>query len=290
MAPHDVPPIEHGGTIAEGSLSHMTDVGELPRQTTLLPAGKPQGAAAGPIATGVADAAGAGWDPVVHESPPRRNSNGAWAKKRGNGARKAKGLPNAGAAPTGARPAPSPIKPSEPTPGAAAPPPAAAFASGSTVAPDPVPGESVLEGDLETPQMLSEADYQQTGETLTRAFFGLAQLTLDGKAWEPSPAESKAFSGCLARVWMHYGFPRLGPLTELAFLIPPTFAKRKDEPKTKKFLGRLAGLLWWRRSAVVEIAPQVEPAADPIPPPASRGGGGSNPQSSNPRFRITAQS
>ena len=48
------------------------------------------------------------------------------------------------------------------------------------------------ETEVETNPTLTEADYMATGEGLTRGLFGLAQLTLDHKAWEPSPAESKA--------------------------------------------------------------------------------------------------
>lgn len=270
--------VTNDATIADGSLSTVADVGDLPRQTSLLTS-PPGGTPAAPLATGEPDGAGAPWSAALHESPPRRNAKNEWAKKRGNGARKARGLPNAGAT-TGQTPSPVSAPPFPEV----KPAPASAFAKGSSIAPDPVAGaDHVHDAQVDTPAMLGEADYLQTGEVITRGLFGVAQLTLDGKAWEPTPEEKRAFSLCIARIFAHYGFPRLGPIAELFFLVPPTVSKRADQPKTKRVLGWLAGLFHLGRTpAVVEQPPETAPA-DPVPQRPGRGVT-TNPMASNPRF------
>lgn len=249
QSPTSTPPI------IDGNLSLIT-VNELPRAT---PTTAPNAAAAGANV----DKFGTVYDPAKHEH--RQRVNGAWALKRGNGARKASGasysVPRLAKVPDTAA---APGSPAVAPPAAAAGP---SFAPGSSIGPLPSePVEHIPE--VETSPMLTEADYANTGEAITRGLFGLAQLTLDSKAWEPTPAESRAFAGVFARIWQHYQLPRLGPIIELLFLIPPTIAKRADEPNTKKWLGRIAGLFRRGRAEPEQVE---QPPAPQQPAPASRG-------------------
>lgn len=250
----------HSMTVSEGAASGLGDVGDVPRATPTIG----QSSAPG----GDLDRHGTAYDAAKHEH--RLRTNGAWALKRGNGARKASG--KAYHVPSGSGPA----RPNEtPTAQTTAPDSTVPqFAPGSHVAPPPM---AEHEGILETEKILSESDYQSTGETLARGLFGTAQLMLDGKAWEPTPQESKAFASAFARVWFHYQLPRLGPLFELFFLIPPTIAKRADQPRTASLLGWMAR--WFKRG---QRADPIEPEKETTP---QRRGEVMNPNPTS-RFRV----
>lgn len=286
----------------DASIAAVADVGDLPRQTPTV-AGLGSTMPAGP---GL-DRAGEPHDPSIHETPPRRNNAGRWARRRGNAARKAKGLPPSGATFRGSAlggPAtpPADAVAGDPPAGDTTGTPPPDFRPGSRLVLDGPPPASgpdgaVVPADVIPPGGLTDEEAAAAGETLTRGFFGLAALTLDGKAWEPTPDERKAFAACLGRVWRHYNLPALSPAVELFFLVPPTVAKRSDQPKTKRLLDWITGgigrLFGFRRQPAAAPPPdesnQVKPTnADQVNKPTGRVvpsavlGGGANPMPSNP--------
>lgn len=273
--------------VQERSLA-LINVGELPRPTPK--------AAPGPIPApqGDVDAKGVAFDPSRHER--RTKADGSWCLKRGNGARRNAGLPNAGRLFQQAKPAPSPAPSPAPAPAtapvdAAAPSPAPAaapapeFAPGSRLGSLP-PDDGGIVPDVEENPTLNEADYQPTGEALSRGFFAFAQLALDREPWEPAPGEQKALAGALTRVWHHYTLPRIGPLAELLLVLLPIFAKRSDAPKTRRAFGWFADLFRRRDPQPAAPQPAKEPEPTPTPaPPRTVAGAGQNPNPPS-RFRM----
>lgn len=273
--------------VQERSLA-LINVGELPRPTPK--------AAPGPIPApqGDVDAKGVPFDPTRHER--RRKGDGTWCLKRGNGARRAAGLPNAGMLFQQAKPATSPAPAPAAAPvDAAAPSPAPApaavpapeFAPGSRLGSLPPDGDGIVP-EIETAPTLTEADYQPTGEALSRGFFAFAQLALDHEPWEPAPGEQKALAGALTRVWHHYTLPRIGPIAELLLVLLPIFAKRSDAPKTRRAFGWFADLFRRREPKPAAPQPAKEPEPTPTPTPAAPrtvAGAGQNPNPPS-RFRM----
>ena len=215
-----------------------------------------------------------GWDPAVHENPPRRNAQGGWARLRGNAARKAKGLPMIGAlsgvaakpassAPAAPLAAPSSAPPASPsvlvlptappsssTPGAA----------GAEVAGEPSPAQAGLGLDA----------YDGTAAAITGGQFGILSILL-GKAWNASPQESQAWRDAWRRVFHHYQWRPLGPLVELIMLAVTSTAKRRDDPETRQAVGGM--FAWFRRASgratVADVATAPAPVEPAPPAPAA---------------------
>jgi hypothetical protein len=230
---------------------------ELPRETQVMAAPPATGdAAATPPATGEPDAKGAAWDAALHESPPRRNRAGEWAKKRGNGARAAAGLPPTGRTYGRADLPAAPLSQSAPMVShmGTTPPPAAA-----------APGQGQPQGavDATAAPLLAESDYAGTAATVSRSFF-VTMVMLFGAAWKPEPSESTALQSALQRVWAEHQLPRVGALWELAATVGGIFVKRRDDPETGKVVGGWFGR--WRR--VSPTAAPVQHEADAPQTPA----------------------
>lgn len=159
------------------------------------------------------DAGQAVWSAELHESPPSKNAQGLWRRKRGNGARKAKGQPVV-----------------TPT------------ITQSTVeverAPEAKPEADEAEGGAVEAVNLGPVDYAATGEGITRGLFALLRLVF-GPAWEQTPDERRAWSDCLSRMWATYQWPRLGAFAELCFLATGAAAKRSGDEQTKSVARRI---------------------------------------------------
>jgi hypothetical protein len=239
---------------------------DLPQGTPLSSATTPPVAAPPPSTP---DRAGQVWDGTYHETPPRLNAEGKWAKLRGNAARRAKGLPPTGAftgkafaarpAPDLAAPAPQPVPAPDPLPFASQPPPAAML-GGVEGATGPV-----LDAVADTlPDARPLEAYGPTAAGLVDGTFGVAQLTM-GKAWELTSQERRSLVDCSQRVLHHYQAPVLGPLLELVLLLVPIIGKRRSDPETR---AAWKGLLAWftkPRSA----AAAADPYRDAPPAPGS---------------------
>jgi hypothetical protein len=238
--------------------------------------------AAAPAADPPKDRTGAAWDPAIHETPARLNSERKWARLRGNAQRKAAGKPLAGTtAGMQPRPAAAPAAPAAPAAAPAAPAspsvlviPKADQRSGAT------PGASGQEVDGKPEAAagpLPPEAYDASAAALTGGMFGLAAIAF-GKAWEPTTAERSAWVEAWRRLFLHYGWRPLNPLVEVCVLAVGSIAKRRDDPETRAKVGGMWS--WFRRRTsptVADVAagrpeqqqPQQQPAPrDPAQPEA----------------------
>lgn len=214
----------------------LATVAELPEGTPGLVNAAPAADQAPPPAElGATDRKGNRHDPQVHEVPPRLNCEGLWARRRGNAARRAKGLPMSGS--TKGKPA-----------AGDAPPPADIPGQQSFLAVDQVeaapPSGRVVAAELIPPQTLTPEDYTGTASGLVFSLFGVCRI-LFGKAWKPEAEESRAWNEAMKRTLAHYQAPVLGPSIELIPLAIDSVARRADDTETKDRAGRIAG--WFRR-------------------------------------------
>lgn len=222
----------------------LGDVGETPRVTNTIPVA----AAPVPDPSGLRDNNGVAFDPLLHEAGPtgpRMRGNGSWALKRGNGARRAKGLPPSGAVSFAVLP---------PKPRTEEPPPAAGAAPSPAPQPSPAPAggaQIVHEATIETNPVLVEADYENTAKGVQRGLFAVAKLRF-GPAWEPDDAERTEWVGCLRRLWHHYQLPRIGILAEFVVLTWSSISKRREDAKTLEGWAKLKCWLGIKPTLAVE--------------------------------------
>lgn len=236
-------------------------LGVAPDLPTTAPATPPPAAAPPPSTP---DKLGQVWDGTFHESPPRLNAAGCWAKLRGNAARKAKGLPSTGwaagraATPVNINPI-SDIKsdntqppPVDPPASASQPPPPEL-----TGAPGPVPVHDGIVDPILPIDMRPFEAYAGTAAGAVDGTFGVAQLTM-GKAWELAPSERRSLVDATQRVLHHYQAPIVGPLLELILVLIPVIGKRRNDPETRSVVASV--LTWWRNRG--RPAPQADPYRD----------------------------
>lgn len=210
------------------------------------------------------DRDGKAHDPLYHETPPRINAMGLWAKLRGNAARKAKGLPPTGLFATkGFRP----VKPADPAPPvqpaapSASDPPPVAMTSEAQPIHDGIP---VI--DQAMPQLRPFESYAGTAAGAVDGTFAVAQLTM-GKAWELAPQERRSLTDATQRVLHHYQTPTFGPLLELMLILIPVVAKRRNDPETRSVMSAL--LAWMKRGGKPEASPMSDPYRVDTPAPGS---------------------
>jgi hypothetical protein len=258
--PGQVPALDQAEVPAAAALAHAA---ELPAGTPGL-AGAPTDPGAPPAAAAApaTDRKGALHDPQLHEVPPRLNCEGCWARRRGNGARRAKGLPLSGHS-TIASAKPKPAAPPAAAP--AADQPAAADDAGSFLAPPPA-GGAVVAAEVMPEALRTPEDYTGTASALVFTLFGVARILM-GKAWEADKEESRAWNEALRRTLAHYQAPTLGPVAELIPLAVTTAAKRADDQQTREkvggFLAWLRGVFGRRQVVRQPVEPQQQQAEAP---------------------------
>lgn len=215
-------------------------------------------------APGILDRKGNKHDPVFHEVPARLNAEGLWAKRRGNAARKAKGLPPSGST-FGAG-----FKPAAPAVDqAATPPPAAAPASASVPPPvDALNGQPPVVDGVPSPEPMGlplEA-YATTAGGIVDGTLGLAQIGIS-EAWKATPQERTVLVGAVQRVWHEHQWPILGSVVELILVVIGFAAKRKDDPTTRKRFGALWD--WISRKPKQAPGTYAPPSSPAVAPPAA---------------------
>lgn len=227
------------------------------------PVDPPAAPAPSPTALGLLDGKGQAHDPAVHVSPPRLNVRGVWACKPGNAGRKAAGKPMVGA--WGKRDqVPDQPKDATPAPEPAAPP---VVTSTLVWSDDPIPGQP---GEAAPVELRPREAYTATARSVVVAQFGIAQMAM-GKAWDPEPAERKAWEQAWMDLMHHYQMPVVGPILGLIILAIDSIAKRRNDPETKE----RAKALWqslmgtFRRPAPLPAPGHAEPPRPP-PPPTTR--------------------
>lgn len=191
-------------------LAALAAAGDTPRASESL-----AGGTAAPVAdpaAGLRDDEGTSFDPALHGRDafgnPKKTAAGRWAKKTGNGARKAKGLPASGNLVKGAMPA------DEPGNGQETPP-----APGGFNAP-PSAGESgAVDAEVMTgPAPLSPDEYRPTAKAIANGVCGAARMWR-GEHWKPSDVERAELEDTITRLWVTYQLPRVGPIVELIVVL-----------------------------------------------------------------------
>lgn len=196
--------------------------GDVPKGSDTLGPTEPATAAAG----GLLDDDKQPFDPALHQvdafGNPKRTAAGRWARKTGNGARKAAGKPLAGNLTKGALPLPkaeeSPAEApaGQPDPsGFIAPPKAgeSAQAAGQPAA----GGDKVHDAEL-APVELTPDECKATARAVINGSIGIARMTR-GEHWTPDEAERSELIDSLSRIWAAYHLPRLGPVVEFAMVL-----------------------------------------------------------------------
>jgi hypothetical protein len=242
---------------------------DLPQGTPAAPASQP---AAPPPST--LDRDNKAWDATFHENPPRLNSEGRWAKLRGNAARRAAGKPMSGVAANHSPrirqegdSSPQPAAPPQPPPPAVDPPPTASQPPPPELtgaAPPPIRDGVPVGPDLGQAELRPLESYQATAVGMVDGAATVAQLTM-GKAWVLKPDERNGLVGAVQRVMHHYQLPIVGPLLELVLVLLPIIGRRREDPETRQVVGNL--LSWWRNRGK-----PAAPASDPyrtMPAPGS---------------------
>ena len=199
-------------------------------------------------------------DPLIHESPPRL-TQGRWAKRRGNAARKAKGLPPSGKvfskAATGIESASQPVPAEVGTPQVSKPPPPELLAGPPP--PLPVDGVPAPEG------IRPLTDYAATAGGIIDGLLGFAQIVIS-PAWEPKPAERSVLIGSAQRLMHHYQTPVVGPILDFIFTLFGFAVKRKDDVKTRSFFGGLWDRIKPKRQPSGLETAAAAPTQAPPPP------------------------
>lgn len=218
------------------------------------------------------DGAGVPFDPRIHEGADRRKKDGTWAKKRGNAARAAKGLPLSGsnlAAGRAARAAKAEPEKRPEAPGQTsllAPLSAAGAAAGAAA-------DGAIQAEVAPEAARVAADYDATSSGIVLGLFGLLRICF-GKAWKPEAEETRAWREAVTRACVYYQTPVLGPAVELIPLAMVTAGKRAEDPETRDKAGRLWG--WLRRllghRQVQDQAAAPAAAAAPMSPPSPQAG------------------
>ena len=223
--------------------------------------GAPPAAAAAPSSGGRPDSKGEAFDPAKHEADangnPRTKRDGTWQRKRGNGARKAKGLglmnlfglgkdvpaPEAGPA----------TVPAASTEGA---PPAAGSSFLATPGPA-TPGANGAAPGADAPEEPTSNTidaYDATAASLTHGQFAVLSLVF-GPAWVASKTEHDRWVDMWRRLWFHYQLPVVGPLIEFVILSVTTVSMRRNDEETK----RRVGSVWrWMRGGHFKEPKDVE--------------------------------
>lgn len=223
------------------------------------PQGAPPPAAAAPSADVRTDTKSEAFDPAKHESDANGNGrtkrDGTWQRKRGNGARKAKGLSLSNLFGFGKDvPAPETV----PGPGTAAGDEPPATGSSFLAAPGPAspgqngtsPGEAAPEE--ETRHTIDA--YDATAASLTHGQFAVLSLIF-GPAWDAAKPERDRWIDMWRRLWFHYQLPVVGPLIELLILAVTTVSMRRNDEETKR---RVSSVWRWMRGGRFKEPKDVE--------------------------------
>ena len=199
---------------------------------------------------------GVTFDRTKHEADAngngKRRRDGGWVLKRGNGARKSKGLGLLNLF-RGGQPAEQPA----PASATDAPTPAPTTGASFLASPGPAPaGGAQPGGAAAQPEAAPNPieSYDATAAALTHGQFAVLTIAL-GPAWEAQPQEHKAWVDMWRRLWFHYQLPVVGPLIEFLILSATTIAKRRGDAETKR---RVGGLWRWLRGGNLKEAQDVE--------------------------------